>query len=201
MVKTVLKEFFACHCEGAMFAHEIDKENEKVTYKCIRCGATMEKSFDEVKLSENDRTDYFVLNDDGVVTWKCFEHGYCEFRIEDLWWEDRLPRFVDLGCGLGKYPEEIEAEMEVTDEDETIVKNIIESLTHEQLAELSENMGVEDFEGDPITAETYMIYYRELAGYGEFEGFGDFLETLKSTIFDLFEIEYDEEGNVFNVGE
>ncbi len=199
MAKMVLKEYFDCPCEGAMFACSIDKENEKVTYKCIRCGAAAEKSFDEVKLGENDRTDYFVLNDDGVVTWKCADHGYCEFRLEDLWWEDRLPRFIDLGCAVCKYPEEIEAEMEVGEDDEAIVKNIIESLTPEQLAELSETMGVEDYDGDPINYESYMIYYRELAGYGEFESFWDFIETLKSTIFDLFEIEYDEEGKVFSM--
>ncbi len=201
MAKMVLKEFFICSCDNGMFAHEIDKENQKVTYRCIGCGATMEKSFDEVNLSENDRTDYFVLNDDGVVTWKCANHGYCEFRIEDLWYEDRLTRFVDLACGLCKYPEEIEAEMEVTDEDEQIVKNIIESLTHEQLSELSESMGVEDFEGDPITYETYMFYFNELMGYGEFENFEDFVETLKTNIFDLFEIEFDWEGHVFKLGE
>lgn len=89
--------------------------------------------------------------------------------------------------------------MAASEEDEAIVKNIIESLTPEQLAELSETMGVEDLDGDPISYETYMIYYNELMGYGEFEGFWDFVETLKTTIFDLFEIEYDEEGNIFKM--
>ncbi len=89
--------------------------------------------------------------------------------------------------------------MEASDEDEAIVKNIIESLTPEQLSELSENMGVEDFEGDPITYKTYMFYYNENAAYGEFESAWDFIETLKNNIFDLFEIEYDEEGNIFRL--
>lgn len=182
-----------------MFAYRIDNENEKVIYKCIRCGAETEKSFDEARLGENDRADYFVLSNDGTVTWKCGDHGYCEFRLEDLWWEDRLARFVDLGCAVCKYPEEIEVEMTVGEEDEAILENIIASLSSEQLAELSETMGVEELDGGEITAETYMIYYNELAGYGEFESFWDFIETLKNTIFDLFEIEYDEEGNIFRL--
>ncbi len=46
MAKMVLKELFICSCDDGMFAYKIDKENEKVIYKCLGCDKTMEKTFD-----------------------------------------------------------------------------------------------------------------------------------------------------------
>lgn len=199
MAKMVIRDHLDCDCGGTMFPCAFDRENRTLTYKCLGCGTVIERIFDEAALAEGEKYGFFCLNDDGCATWKCFEHGYCEFMIEDLFEGDRMQRFIDLSCAMCRYAEEAQADTEASPEDMARLENMLDSLTAEQFAELSESMGVESFDGEPVTAQTYMEYYLEAMNYGDYEGFSDFVETVSSNIFDLFEIEFDEDGNIFRL--
>ena len=82
MATMALKTIIQCKCGKEMFPFQFDNKQQKIGYKCsdIACGAEMEFSFDEVKMGEGERINYFCLNDDGEMTWKCCCHGYCDSR-------------------------------------------------------------------------------------------------------------------------
>ncbi len=200
MPKTILKDHLSCPCEGVMFPFSINTENGKVTYKCIRCGSVLDIPFDDAKLDDDAPSPYFVLNDAGVVTWKCFTDGYCEFMLDDLWVGDRLTRFLDLGCAMCRYPDEIKADMEPGEHDKTRLMNILSALSPDQIGQLLDAIGTDGDSMDSQAAfDACMFCYSESACYDEYEGFSDFIETVQTTVFDLFEIEFDEDGNIFEL--
>lgn len=147
MATMVLKDTIKCNCGKEMFAASMDKVNRIMRYQCIdvNCGETVEKSFDEARLHEGERFGYFCLNDDGEITWKCANHGYCDFNIE--WfeddWQDKVNRFVEMGCALESFFYEIQEEIESIGERAEDVKRLLAHLDEEQMLAVAEEMGIE----------------------------------------------------------
>lgn len=103
MATMILREHRACSCGSMMFPSKFDKENKRIEYKCLKCGKKEEYAFDEVGYDNGSdyKYSYFMLNDDGDATWKCYQHGHCDFNIENLIEEPKkYERFIETGCGL-----------------------------------------------------------------------------------------------------
>lgn len=186
MAKLVLKDVIKCECGKDMFVFALDKENKVITYMCIDecCGNKVEMTFDEAMLSENERFKYFCLNDDGQMTWKCYNHGYCDFDVE--WfandWVSKAYKFIEYGCALEADLDEIEEMFENPDERIEELRDLFAHLEDEQIEMIADEMGI------MIEDDLYFAFFDEFQT-GLFEGFvdswEDFKEQIISTMFDL----------------
>lgn len=107
-----LRDVIKCKCGKDMFVSGLNKENKTIDYTCMDecCGNTMKLGFEDAILPENEKFKYFCLNDDGQMTWRCFNHGYCDFDVE--WfgydWQNKVNKFVEHDCALEKSIDEID---------------------------------------------------------------------------------------------
>lgn len=186
MATMVLKDTVKCECGKEMFVWALDKENRRITYKCSdpNCTKTVEMSFDEAKLPENEKSGYFCLNDDGDMTWKCYNHGYCDFNVE--WfsddWQDKVNRFTELGCALESYMEEIEAELGNTDGHIEELQEMFSHLEEEQIEEIASEMGV------MVEEDIYSAFcsdFEECMLDGVYDSWDEYKEAIISTMYDL----------------
>ena len=195
MAAKVLKDMIICsECGEKMFPCAFDRENRKIAYSCLSCGDVQEYDFEEVALGENEHYYAFCLNDDGDATWKCSEHGYCEFPIENLFEMD----YSKLGtycCLLAKTEEEITADIEYgQSKGRDQIQQILSRLDEDQINELADELllevDIDTFEGNLIDAFAMEASMWE-------EGFVDFLYQMMERIDD-FEIylDIDSDGNI-----
>ena len=184
MATMCLKDTCTCECGKIMFPFTMDMENKTIEYKCSCCGETVTKAFDEVKSAEGERFDYFCLNDDGDITWKCGTHGYCDFSVEWLNddWQDKVDRFVELGCCLEKYPEEFDDMFEDFGGNQDELFELFSHLEPEQIEEIANEMGIM-VEDDIYQA--FMNEYQERLCDCCLDDFDTFKEEIISTMFDL----------------
>ena len=196
MATMILKDMIICpECGSEMFPCSFDKENRVIGYRCRMedCQTEIIHNFDEVKLEDGEKYHFVCLNDDGDVTWKCFEHGYCDNYIENLIDMD-FTKFERCCCILGRDDDEIEADMEYAQaEGRDIIENILNALDEDCVCELGEDMLMENpvdmFDGDYVEA-----FVAE--AMCNLDGVDDFIQMMISRISDLFEIDIDEDGNI-----
>ena len=81
-----LKDVVMCECGGKMFPTKVDKKKREINYRCsvCECGKEVKRKYEEVALRDNENQEYFSLDDEGNITWKCYTHGYCEMDIDWL---------------------------------------------------------------------------------------------------------------------
>ena len=196
MATMILKDMLICsECGAEMFPCAFDKENRVIGYRCrmVNCLAEQTHSFEEVKLEEGEKFHFVCLNDDGDVTWKCYEHGYCDNVIENLLEMD-FTKFERCCCILGRDEDEIEADMEYAQgEGRECIQKILNALSKECVSELCDDMLVENsvdmFDGDYVEAFVAEAMCNS-------DGVDDFIEQMTSRIYDLFEIDIDMDGNI-----
>ena len=196
MATMVLKDMIICpECGAEMFPFAFDKETRTIGYRCRMATCLVERthSFEEVKLEEGERFHFVCLNDDGDVTWKCYEHGYCDNYIENLLEMD-FTKFERCCCILGRDEDEIEEDMEYAQgEGREIIRNILNALDEDYISELGDDMlmetSVDMFDGDYVEA-----FVSEALCNGD--GIADFVEQMIARIYDLFEINIDTDGNI-----
>ena len=196
MATMVLKDMIICpECGAEMFPSAFDKEERTIIYRCrmATCLAERTHSFEEVKLKEGEKIRFVCLNDDGDVTWKCYEHGYCDNCIENLLEMD-FTKFERCCCILGRDEDEIEADMEYAQgEGRETIRNILNALDEDCVSELCDDMLVENpvdmFDGDYVEA-----FVAEAMCNGD--GVIDFIYQMIDRIYDLFEINIDTDGNI-----
>lgn len=190
----LLRDVIQCKCGKDMFVSGLNKENKTIDYTCMNecCGNTMKLGFEDAILPENEKFKYFCLNDDGQMTWKCFNHGYCDFDVE--WfgydWQDKVDKFAEHGCALEQSIDEIIAlftpfSREEIEEMGGGIDEIIALFSHleeDQIQMIADEMGVmaED--------DLYSAFMEEFAN-GLMEGYvdswEDFKERIISTMYDL----------------
>ena len=196
MATMVLKDMVLCPvCGAEMFPCAFDSEKRVIAYRCrmVSCLAEQEYSFEEVKLGEDERFHFVCLNDDGNVTWKCYEHGYCDYHIEHLLEMD-FTKFERCCCILGRDEDDLEADLEYAQgEGRERIQNILHALDEESVAELGDDMLAENpvdiFDGDYVEAFVSEAMCNA-------DGVDDFIEQMLSRIYDLFEINIDADGNI-----
>lgn len=196
MATMVLKDMVICpKCGAEMFPSAFDKDERKISYKCCNesCKVEIEYGFDEVKLKEDERFHYFCLNDDGDATWKCYEHGYCDFHIEGLLEMD-FTKFARCCCILGRDFEDMEADAEYAhSKGKEIIKKILDAIGEERTCELADEilyeMPVDMFDGDYLEA-----FVAE--SICDMDGVESFISNMIDSIYDMFEISIDENGQV-----
>ncbi|MBQ2778049.1 MAG: hypothetical protein IJF50_11120 [Peptococcaceae bacterium] len=194
MATMVLKDMLICpECGAEMFPYSFDKESRVIGYRCSaeECCAEKTCGFDQVAVTEGEKINYFVLNDDGEVSWKCHFHGYCVDLIESLLDKD-FTKFARSCCIYGREDDEIFEDMEcIQGEGRTIVAKILNALDEDQLLELAEERGidVDEYDGD---------YLEAFLGSVDFlvDDFRDFIYSLTDTIQYLFDISIDEDGEL-----
>lgn len=70
-----LKDVYRCVvCSGDMQVVKIDLKERKVYYRCERCGYEETLTFEEA-LVEDENYSFFILKEDGTLTWECPESG------------------------------------------------------------------------------------------------------------------------------
>lgn len=186
MATKVLKDVITCTCGKVMFPAKFDKESRVIGYKCVDelCGSTVEMSFEEAELPENENFKYFCLNDDGQMTWKCFNHGYCDFDMEwfEIGWQDKVKRFMELGCALDTYMEEIQGAFGDSDEQIEELKELFHHLDEEQIQMIADEMGVM-CEDDIYTG--FCSDFEEGLMDGSYGSWDEYKDMIISTMFDL----------------
>ena len=55
---------------------------------------------------DGEKINYFLLTDDGALSWKCVFHGYCDCFIDDVL-DDDFSKFENACCIWGKSNDEI----------------------------------------------------------------------------------------------
>lgn len=196
MATMLLKDMIICpECGAEMFPCAFDGENRVISYRCrmVNCLAEQTHSFEEVKLGEDEKYHFVCLNDDGDVTWKCYEHGYCDHHIENLLEMD-FTKFERCCCILGRDIEDLDADFEYAQgEGREMIEKILAALDMDCLSELGEDMLMENpvdiFDDDYVEA-----FVAE--AMCNVDGVDDFIEQMISRIYDLFEIDIDNEGNI-----
>ena len=191
MATMVLKDMLICpECGAEMFPCSFDREKRVIGYRCrmANCLAEQTHSFEEVRLEKGEKFHFVCLNDDGEVTWKCYEHGYCDNYIEHLLELD-FAKFERCCCILGREQDEMEADMEYAQgEGREIIRNILNALDEEAVSELGDDMlmdnPVDMFDGDYVEAFVCEAMCNT-------DGVDDFIGRMISRIYDLFEIDMD----------
>lgn len=197
MATMFLKDHIKCpKCDREMFPCEFDRSNKKISYKCISCEETSTFSFDDVK-NESNTYDYFLLNDDGGVSWKCYRHGYCDDIIEGLFGLD-FSKFVDLHCILCKNEKELDEEMEYANkEGNKKLVRMFSNLDEDQIAELADEVlydgDLEECDGNYV--EAFLLTFSNGLG-DEYLSFDSFYGDLQDIIQDLFDMTIDENGYI-----
>ena len=198
MAAMILKDVLVCPmCGENMYPCSFDKNRRRIGYRCWDedCDLDMEFSFEDARLEEGERPQFFSLNDDGVVTWKCPVHGSCDNIIENLMDED-LTKFERCCCVWGRDEEELEADAEYAQGEgkETITK-ILDAIGEDQVEELAEDMicenDLDDFGGDYVAAFVAEALCNE-------DGVDDFIYLMINRIYDLFEISVNEDGEILD---
>ena len=70
-----LKDVYRCPvCGGDMQVMKFDKNERSVYYVCERCGYEETLTFEEAAL-DDDQYAFFMLEEDGGMTWECPESG------------------------------------------------------------------------------------------------------------------------------
>ncbi|MPM16317.1 hypothetical protein SDC9_62695 [bioreactor metagenome] len=194
----ILKDTLICkNCGAKMFPCAFDKEQQKITYKCIviACGHTEEHCFQDVTMAPTEQYEYFCLNDEGTATWKCYCHGYCEFDIDSLMEKD-FSKFVDDGCILAQTYDEVEDDFDYADgEGKEKLRKILTVLDAGQLSKLLEEqlseVAPEDFEGDYIQALVTQFKINLTTTDDSSYSFDAFIDEILEMISDLFGISVD----------
>ena len=113
MATTVLRDAIKCECGKEMFPASFDKARRLVSFHCSdpTCGKKVEVSFKDIEVPKTTDFKYFCFNDDGEMTWKCHNHGYCDFDISWFMidWQRKVNRFLEARCAVCNTEEEAEA--------------------------------------------------------------------------------------------
>lgn len=89
-----LKEIYRCTvCGGDMQIIKFDKEARKIYYRCERCGYEETLSFEEA-LVDDEEYSFFILREDGTLTWECPESGVTTENAADI---SDFSKYYDIG--------------------------------------------------------------------------------------------------------
>ena len=70
-----LKDVYRCElCGGDMQVIKFDMKERLVYYRCERCGYEETLTFEEAGLDDENYA-FFILKEDGTLTWECPESG------------------------------------------------------------------------------------------------------------------------------
>lgn len=196
MASMVLKDMLICpECGEIMFPSAFDKKSRTLQYCCCaqECKTKSTKNFDEVAVPEYEKINFFVLNDDGEVTWKCHFHGYCECLIEDILDKD-FTKFEHCCCIWGREDDEIFGDEKYAHEDgKIIIRKILSALDEEMICILAEEIGIELEEYNGKYADAFVDAADFLTG-----DFRDYVYSLTDQIYSLFDISLDENGEMLD---
>lgn len=189
----VLKDVIICsECSGKMFPSSFDKSNRIISYRCCNdgCKAKKEYSFDDVLVKDGEKIKYFLLTDDGVLSWKCAFHGCCDCFIDNVL-DDDFSKFENACCIWGKSNDEILKENNyVATEGKIIIEKILSALDDKQISELADVFEI-DFDEYDDYVEAFLDCFDFMTN--DFRGF---VYSLTGEIKYLFDIDIDEFGNV-----
>ena len=65
------------------FVDSVDKKERKVYYRCERCGYEEVLTFEEAGVDDEEYA-FFILKEDGTLTWECPESGIKEENAEEI---------------------------------------------------------------------------------------------------------------------
>lgn len=188
----VLKDCIMCSkCGKEMFPSAFDKDSRKITYECIneKCTCTEQFDFEEV---ETEKFKYVCLNDAGEITWKCYNHGYCEATVDLLFDKDSCIKFIELGCAFDKNMSEKDEEITYAEtEGKRLLTELLAKLDENQIEEVADELlgGLDLDENDGNVVDAFLVDAINGIEASEYDSFYEFLDNLKDIIYDLFEID------------